>query len=34
MLAEQPEEAETISPLARYIRRVKTHIEQLKVKHL
>ncbi|CAG8630833.1 14657_t:CDS:10 [Funneliformis caledonium] len=29
-LAEQPEEAETISPLARYIRRVRTHIEQLK----
>ncbi|RIA80203.1 hypothetical protein C1645_12520 [Glomus cerebriforme] len=29
-LAEQPEESETISPLARYIRRVKTHIEQLK----
>ncbi|CAB4431410.1 unnamed protein product [Rhizophagus irregularis] len=29
-LAEQPEETETISPLIRYLRRVKTHIEQLK----
>ncbi|CAG8644959.1 10223_t:CDS:10, partial [Acaulospora morrowiae] len=28
-LAEQPEEAETISPFARYVRRLKTHFEQL-----
>ena len=31
MFVKQPEDAETISPFFRYFRRVKTHIQQLKV---
>lgn len=32
--AEQPEESEAISPFIRYIRRLRTHFEQLKVRFI